>query len=76
MAPSLRQAAKIMNFTASTRQDDQTLRLKMDSRTLAEQECEIRYIRRRLEKLAAARTGNAVKPAPVVMSSTQPSLAA
>ena len=65
---------KIMNFTYAS--NEEVLRQKMDSRTIAEQEREIQYLRRRLEKLSAARTGKTVRPAPVIHSSTQPSLAA
>ena len=41
---------------SSTTTREQELRLKMDQRTLVEQECEIRYLRRRLEKLTRGGT--------------------
>ena len=47
-----------MNGNLSSTAREQELRLKMDQRTLVEQECEIRYLRRRLEKL----TGGGPRP--------------
>ncbi|WAC21333.1 hypothetical protein OVA24_08035 [Luteolibacter sp. SL250] len=63
-----------MNFFSAT--NEQVLRQKMDTRTIAEQEREILYLRRRLEKLGAARAQAAAQPAPVILSRTQASLAA
>ena len=63
-----------MNFLSSS--NEQLIRQKMDTRTIAEQEREILYLRRRLEKLSAARAGAAAQPAAVILSGTQPSLAA
>ncbi|MBX3740293.1 MAG: hypothetical protein KF712_04835 [Akkermansiaceae bacterium] len=63
-----------MNFLSSS--NEQIIRQKMDTRTIAEQEREILYLRRRLEKLSAARAEAAVQPAPVILSGTQASLAA
>ena len=45
-----------MNGNLSSTAREQELRLKMDQRTLVEQECEIRYLRRRLEKLTSGGT--------------------
>ena len=42
-----------MNTLLSSIVTEEELRLRMDRRTVAQQECEIRYIRQRLEKIAA-----------------------
>jgi hypothetical protein len=47
-----------MSATLSSTHREQELRLKMDQRTLVEQECEIRYLRRRLEKLTGGGGSN------------------
>ncbi len=64
-----------MSATHHTRHDEQALRQKMDLRTLAEQDCELRYIRRRMERLAG-RTDNALHPASATPGTRQAVLAA
>ena len=64
-----------MSATTSSANREQQLRLKMDQRTVVEQECEIRYLRRRLEKLAA-KTATALQAGPVMALPVEASLAA
>lgn len=53
MASFLRKGADPMSTLHSSIVTEEELRLRMDRRTVVQQESEIRYIRMRLEKLAA-----------------------
>jgi len=61
-----------MNSTLSSRNREQELRLKMDQRTLVEQEFEIRYLRRRLEKLNGGNAITSIDARPASDESREP----
>jgi NADH:ubiquinone oxidoreductase subunit D len=56
---------KFMSAILISARREHELRLKMDQRTVVEQECEIRYLRRRLEKLAE-KAATSLQPAPLM----------